>query len=142
MTKHQYQKNIWQYRKRRDYLSKQIALWQRQLRIMEVRESGCENLIKAIDDFFDVNIRSKKQCVLHRLARKVYYKYGMENGFDGTFLSRAIGLRCTHTSANGRLKFTRSFESNPDNKQQYHNFKNHYEDGTNTKMLKVQKRQK
>lgn len=127
MTKHQYQKNIWQYKKRRDYLTKKIAEWQQQVRRMEVRESGCENLICAIDDFFCVSIRSKKMDALHKLGRKVYYKYGMEKGFEGTYLGRAIGKRQRHTSADGRLRFTRSFESNPDNKQQYHNFKKYYE---------------
>jgi len=126
-TRKQLISQIWIYRKRRANLTKKISQWQNQIKRIDVRNSKQYALQKAINDYFQVDIKTRIMDTKHKLARNCYYKYGMENGFEGVFLSKAIGRKRPSTASENRLKFTRSFKTNPQNKQAYHNFKNYIE---------------
>lgn len=138
MTKNQYQAMISMYRKRReDYkkkkyspekikkISVKISNWLGQIRRIEAREYYIQNLIESINEFFDVDIKSRCKDANHNLAQSVFYKYGMENGFTGARLVRSLGRKKTSRASIVRLRFTRSFKTNKKNRDAYHNFKNY-----------------
>lgn len=130
---------IWKYQKRRLVLkeqhgnfsgktkriTKKISSWNLQIRRIDKRNKFLNELIDSVNEYFDVDIRSSRMDGKHKLARKVYYKYAMEKRIQGTFVSKMINRKNIHTASEGRLRFTRSFKSNPENKKIYHNFVNY-----------------
>ena len=136
MTVSNYKKKLWTYRKRRSdhyrhwkSLSKTIrnmesALHQRELREKKA-EAKIEFIINCINDFFSVNIKSAKWDKEHKLARFVYYKFGIESQLRQNLLCKAIN-RNRKAASYGRTKLTNSFKTNPENKEAFHNFKNYF----------------
>lgn len=121
-SRSQYVSMIWIYKSRRLGLTKKIAQWQNEIRRIDLRNSKQEKLKNCINEYFQVDIASRKMDEKHKMARNVYYKYGMENGFEGSFLCKAIGRTKTKIAAECRLRFTRSFKTNKTNKETYHKF--------------------
>jgi len=143
MKKERYQAMIWTYKQRRllyktknkkkyanqiRNLTKKIAQWQCQIRRFERRENKINDLIQSVDEYFGVDIRSRKLNQQHKLARNVYYKFGIENNFRGTWLSSSIGRTQKHRATESRMSFTRSFETNKENRNVYATFKRYQAD--------------
>lgn len=105
--------------------TKKISQWSKGIRRLDERTSAINQMILAIDDFFEVDIKSRVLNTTHKLARNVFYKYGMENGIQGAFLSLALGRTRKKTASECRLRFTRSFPDNNGNKTTYHKFKSY-----------------
>lgn len=137
-----YQRSIWKYEKRREQIRKRyggyrkkgyaqavkkirrrLNSYRKQIKSIDARNKKIKELVDKINNFFEVNIKSKQKTLLLSLARSCYYKYGMEHGVDGSFLSVHIG-RSRITAHKQRTRFTRSFKTNKKNKEQYHNFLN------------------
>jgi len=131
MTKNQYEAMIYTYMQRKNRykkmdkvkyadrikkLAQRIKVWRMQIYRLEKRYKLINDLIKSINTFFDVNIRSRKMDTTHKLARNIFYKYGMENRLRGMWLSSAIGRVNKKTASGCRMNFTRSFKSHPQNK--------------------------
>ena len=132
-TKSDYLKWIWQYKRRRQSykkhvreLSKQIDLWKGHVRRIERTNSKLKSIKTAVDEYFETDISSKKMDKKNKLARSIYYKIAIESGIEGKRVSEYIG-RNKKAAGHGRLSFTRSFGSSPENKIAFHNFKNFFE---------------
>ena len=135
-TRKQYQTMIWTYEKRRAELiekygyrtgrtiqiSNKIRNWRRQIRIMDGKSKAISDLIKKVNQYFDVDISDRYGGAKKILARKIYFKYGMENKIDGNLLSESIGFP-KRAASRSRREFTKSFKTNPCNKEEYHKFK-------------------
>jgi len=141
MTKNQYENMIHTYLKRKNVykqkdkikyddkikkLAHKIKVWRGQVYRLKKRHKTIFNLIKSINNFFGVDIRLRKQDSAHKLARNVYYKYGMENRLRGAWLCLELGRTRVKTASECRMKFTKTFKTNTQNKQAYTNFKNVY----------------
>lgn len=136
MTISQYKKKIWQYEKRRKQsyaTSRRLTAKIRQMRAcLATREAKVkkankkiDSLIEAVNDYFSVDIQSPKKDAVHLLARKVYYKLGLEMQLREVFLCRKVN-RATKTASYHREAFTRSFKTKPENKETFHNFKDYF----------------
>jgi hypothetical protein len=129
----EYKKRIWQYEKRREAsyaTSRRLSAKIRQMKqCLASREARIEkanikidSLINAVNDFFSVDIKSSSRESVHQLARKVYYKIGLEMQLREVILCRRINRRSQIASYH-REVFTASFKTNEENKKVFHNFK-------------------
>ena len=127
-TRKEYIAMIWVYRKRVRSMNEKICGWLRAIRRIEEREKRKETLalIKSINAYFGVDIRLPNMDTNHKLARNVYYKYGIESKIHGTILCKHIN-RSGNRAASARGKFTKSFSTNQKNKETYHQFKSYME---------------
>lgn len=105
------------------HTTKKISQWNNEIRRIDKRNSIINDLISAVNSYFEVNIKSRIFNKVHKLARNVFYKYGMENRIQGAFLSLSLGRTRKKTASECRLRFTRSFGVNQENKDIYHRFK-------------------
>lgn len=137
MTKADYQRKIWTYRKRRDVfrnrchkLSVKIRRWEACLRERESVEKKRKivicNLVKKTNEYFQVDIKTRVTSKGHTLARNIFYKIGLESNISGIYLSKFIG-RSQKKALLGRKELLTSFKHNKKNKEAYHNFKNFLE---------------
>lgn len=143
-----YQRSIWKYEQRREemrkkygpwgsgktlQLTRKISMWRVQMRRIDKRDAILEHITEMVNEYFGVKIQSSSMDDRHKYARKIYYKYGIECRIQGVFVSNFIGRTNQHTASDSRLRFTRSFKSNPENKEAYHRFKNWIESDHNLK---------
>lgn len=130
MTKADYQRRIWTYRKRRLNLSKKIRKWEACLRNRrdndKKRKAVLSVLVKSINEYFEVDIKKRVYDKRHRLARNIYFKVGLDLKYWGTNLSRFIG-RNKQMAARGRRTLLSSFKEDEKTKLAYHNFKKYFE---------------
>jgi hypothetical protein len=137
MTISEYKRRIWIYKNRRKQayitsrrLTTRISQMQSCLRSREAREKKANDkinsLIKSVNDFFGVDIRSNKVDLSHKLARNIYYKIGIEKQLREVLLCKSVN-RNAKAASYGRSVLTKSFKTNPENKKAFHNFKNYFE---------------
>lgn len=131
-----YKKKIWQYEKRRQAsyatirrLSTRIYQMKSRIASMEARvkkaNKKIDSLIEAINEYFYVDIQSPKSDSVHRLARNVYYKLGLEMQLREVLICRKVN-RATKTASYHRKVFTQSFATKPQNREIFHNFKDYF----------------
>jgi predicted nucleic acid-binding Zn-ribbon protein len=132
-----YQRRIWTYKKRRKIfknriseLTKKISQWNNEVRRIERTQDKLKKISKSVNDYFNVDISSKKMDDKHKLARAVYYKISIESKIQGKLVSEYIG-RFKKTAGAGRLSFTRSFKTIPKNREAYFNFKKYFDTNSN-----------
>lgn len=104
-------------------IRRKIEICRKQIKRIDKRNEQISELVKSINKFFGVDIKSKKRDSQHSIARNCYYKYGIEKGFEGSKLSVFIG-RSKISAHRQRRRFTRSFKTNKEHQKQYHNFLN------------------
>ena len=133
MTKAQYQRRIWTYKKRRERLSARlnsmldkIRVWQIALDKISNKEDFLKGLVKEVNEYFNVDIRSRNQKQDTILARSVYYKIAIEKGIKGTAASKFIDRTKSYGSKD-RMKFTRTLEKKQSNRDAFYNFKKYFE---------------
>lgn len=133
MTKSEYQRRIYTYKKRRDVfrirchkLSRKIREWQSCLRERERLEKNRKILlskfVQKVNEYFQADIKKKGRNKKNTLARNIYYKVGLESKIHGVVLSKFIG-RSSKMALRGRKDLLTSFKHNKENKEAYHNFK-------------------
>lgn len=146
-TKNYYQINIIQYKKRRLLLRKKynvingykpcikytqkvfkinrkILIWSRQLRKIRARERKIYKIDMLIKSFFGFRVNNapvNKNRVKH-ISVMFFYKYGIESGCNGKDLATYTKVT-RRVPAESRMRFTRSFQSTPENKEIWHRFK-------------------
>ena len=141
MTLAEYKKQIWTYEKRRkehydswQRLNKKISQMRWRFKVKEAGERRSmrtiEKLIGFINYFFSVDIKSKSWDKKHTLARFIYYKIALESKLKSEQVCRVLNKN-TSAASYGRRMLTRSFKTNPENKEAYHNFKNFYKNNKN-----------
>lgn len=132
--KRDYQKWVWQYKRRREAyknqirkVTKKISQWNNEIKRIEATTERISRIENAVNYFFSVEISSKKMDKDHKLARSIYYKIAIESKIQGNKVAEHIG-RSKKMATDGRLSFTRTFNSEPKNKEQYHRFKKYFEE--------------
>ena len=136
MTIPVYKKKLWTYEKRRKIhydslqrLNKSIGNMRWRLKIKEAAErkmvSRIENLITVVNYFFSVDIKSNKWDKKHRLARFIFYKIAVESQMKNTLVCKAVHKN-RKAASYGRDVLTKSFKTNPENKELFHKFKKFY----------------
>jgi hypothetical protein len=122
-----------EYVYRTESLNRRIDYCRQQIKRIEKRDSKIKALATEVCEFFDIPLA---HCAAHPLknsikstdkrmvlARMIFYKYAMENNIQGVFISQWVGAKWTATASEGRLRFTRSFQNNPENKRIWDHFK-------------------
>lgn len=139
MTRKVYYTMIYEYKKRRQqakekYMeqmqiqkncTRKIRQWQNEIRRIDFRKRTVKKIINSVNEYFDVDISSRKMDKEHKLARNIYYKIALESKLQGKLVSNAIG-RTNWCAGICRLKFQKTFETKPENREAFHNFKNHF----------------
>ena len=140
MTRKEYYTMIYVYKKRREEAkkkyeiqrniyrncTKKIGQWQNEIKRIDTRKRKIKGIIKSINEYFDVDISSRKMDKAHTLARNVYYKLAVESRLQGKLVSNSIG-RSNWCASVCRLKFQKTFPTKPENREAFHNFKKYYE---------------
>lgn len=107
-------------------LDQKIRTWKKAIRAIEKKEEKADIIIKLVEDFTGVNVKFQKGINRNKvLARRMYYKYGIENGVDGVALSRYIGQVNQKTGSTNRKKLNSLFKTNDNIKVYYHEFLNY-----------------
>lgn len=147
MTRKEYYTMIYEYKKRRreakkkakevlgvyqDHqkvyrnCTKKIGQWQNEIKRIDRRKDKIKKIIQSVNNYFDVDISSRKMDKAHTLARNIYYKLAVESRLQGKLVSNSIG-RSNWCASINRLKFQKTFQTKPENKKAFHNFKQYFE---------------
>lgn len=126
-----------EYSKRVMLMSRRIDSIKGQIKRIERRNETINQIGWAVQEFLCIPSYPSNKAHKSRLhfsikrhekefeiARQILYKYGMENGIQGVFISAYVGAKDPCTASRGRLSFTRSFVSKPENRELWHRFKN------------------
>lgn len=118
-----------EYKKHSSVLNKKIGIWNREIRKIDMKTKNIMKLKKAVEIFTGQNISNQighnvSESV--KIAKCIYYKFGLENGLLGTLLSECIGSQ-PQQPRKYRKRFTQSFTTNPKNKEIWLQFKAFYE---------------
>lgn len=107
--------------------TKRISQWTKEIKRIETRKRKILKIINAVNKYFwvDIRTRSTKKDVV--LARKIYFKIGLEMRICGTHLTRAIGRTHKDVATYNRNSLIKSFKTNPENREVFHNFKKYFE---------------
>lgn len=143
-TRKEYITKIWMYKQRRAYyklnytgdepysntygykkLSMKISQWTKEIKRLDKRNEKIKRLLKSVNNYFDVDIKIKSAQKEVILAKKIYFKIGIESGICGTHLSRYLGKTYINEATYNRRTLTESFKTNPENKKAFHDFKNY-----------------
>lgn len=118
-----------EYKEKAKRLNKKIGSWNREIRKIDTITGKVNKLKKAVMDFTGEDIHNQvglKVPETVKMAKFIYYKFGLENGIMGILLSNEIGSHARQPSIY-RTRFTRSFKTIPENKQKWLDFKDFYE---------------
>lgn len=77
-----------------------------------------------VESFFGETVRASRiGCVgNYSIAQRCFCKYAMELGYYSRDVSFFIGAKNPNAALYARLRFTRSFKTNPENRRIYHSF--------------------
>lgn len=146
-------KQIWKYKQRREEKRKKFGVvngrrapeeykiavhninnkirnWEKSIRMIDKRNNQMIAIANHIAYFSGINVKNSVNYTSqkHKLARNIFYKFGLENGIPATCLASYVGATRGDTVARGRKRFTKTFSTHPENKQKWLNFKNYYEE--------------
>ena len=107
-------------------LTKRISQWTKEIKRLDKRKEKIQCIVDSVNNYFDVDIVTRSTNSRVVLARKIYFKIGLELGIRGTHLARQIRRRSNDIASYSRITLTKSFKTNPENKEAFHNFKNYF----------------
>lgn len=117
-------------RRLENYATK-IATWRRTIRRLDRRSNAIIALANHIAYFTAYNVKgsgSKKGSMGIEQAKGLFCKWGMENGIPGISLSEYMGHKDNEMASRIRMRFTKSFQKKPENKELWDRFKLYYDD--------------
>lgn len=142
-TINEYECLIWTYSKRRDEYREKFGVtseeykkrvyqiniklgnWRRDAKRQRDKRAKIDWIISQIKEFIGYNLyenfkspRTKEG----RVAKGIFFKYGMEHRIMGVDLSDRLGLKGKWTASKYRSRFTDSFKTNKYNREMYHRF--------------------
>jgi len=105
-------------------INEKIKHWEKMIDVIDKNNIKLIAISNAIIYFFGVDI---KKSILNmsprwKEAKNVFYKYCLENNISATLVAEYVGASRGDVVARARLKFTKSFEKIPKNKEIYMNF--------------------
>lgn len=105
-------------------INEKIKHWEKMIDVIDRNNIKLVAISNAIIYFFGIDV---KKAVLnmsprYKQAKNVFYKYCLENGISATLVAEYVGASRGDVVARARLKFTKSFEKTPKNKEIYMNF--------------------
>jgi hypothetical protein len=123
-----------EYKKAVYNLECKIRTWKKAIKRIERYNGRVYNINKAISGFMGINIRETRRWSNNPdvlIARGIFAKYCLESGIPGPYLRAYLGTSINRKTKNFnrssyetdiRRRFTRTFASNPKNKELYHRF--------------------
>lgn len=125
--KNEYSESSPFYKARLEALRYKIRIWKKAIQRIEAKELQINDLVDKIEAFFGFSLRNTANSQTKEVvtAKKIFSKYGMENGIKGRTLSRYLGYVDEDTASKFRKQFTRSFIEHPENKELFNRFKNY-----------------
>lgn len=135
-----YQQNIYEYTRRREDYKKlygignpryqkaarniyaKVASWKKCIKRIDARRQVMDVLKWRVYSFTGFSPKTDLD------SRYLFYKWGMEHNISGVHLSKYLGYVGRWTAGRMRLRFTRSFPTNPRNRELWHRFKQYMED--------------
>ena len=109
-------------------LTNKISRWKRAIKRIEERQAKLE-LIAGRTELFYEGITLKNSAHSHKpevcMARKLFYKYALEHGCRSRDAAVYVGGKQPQWPATKRLQFTRSFKTQPENRELWHRFLKH-----------------
>lgn len=123
--KKKYQLNPEKYKNEIANCNKKIRSFQRSLRVIEKRQKTIINIAQKIEDFTGIDLIKAKysKSKAANLSRNLFFKYGIEHGISGNFLAEYCKIVNKGMPSIMRRKFTKTFETNVENKTSYYRFK-------------------
>lgn len=113
------------FKKRKHKLKVKIGTFQKAIKRIEQREKQMDEIANLIQRFMGVKLKligrfgGKNEV----LAKNIFYKYSLQNsGLRGSDLAWYIGIKTKDQPNTQRMVFTRSFNTNKENKEAYHRF--------------------
>lgn len=124
-----------EYRQRVININKRIKLWGRYITKIDKISVRIIALGNAIAIFTGCNVKDSgnnnallKSYTAMRLARGIFYKYGLEHKIEGKLLREYVGAKGVNQPADYRKWLTSTFaDKNSPNKQSWLNFKRQFE---------------
>jgi hypothetical protein len=114
-----------EYADRTWQITRRISAYNAKIREIDAKQDKIDNLAKRVEEFTSQLlktevVRRKSPYPIHGL----YFKYGMEHGMKGTELCTHLGTTASNQSLPTlvRTNFTKSFSTNPENRELYHRF--------------------
>jgi hypothetical protein len=101
-----------------------IKLWSRQIKRIDMRTNQIIALGNAVAIYTGKNVKQSNHSKLEgmKLAKSLFYKYGLENKIPAKELREYVGANRINQPTDYRREFTLSFRTKPENKQQWLNF--------------------
>jgi hypothetical protein len=118
-----------EYKKQSAKLNKKIGAWNREIRKIDMKTKKIIKLKRSVEMFTGEDIDNQVGYRVPesvKLAKCIYYKFGLENGLLGTLLSECIGSQ-VQQPRKYRKMFTKSFTTTPKNKEVWLRFKAFYD---------------
>lgn len=126
-------KKIWfgkpEYAKKVSVINRKLKSWKRSIKIIELKEKRLRVLDRLVMEYLDtpslfhIGPFGSKEIIK---AKRLFFKYGLENGFKGPLLESYIGIKpYTNVAVLHRKRFTKSFNTKPQNKELWHKFLNY-----------------
>lgn len=102
-----------------------LAVWNmnRKVRRIDIQANKLKELKAKITEFIGISPDDRNGGAQFQLARKLYYRYGLEEGIGGRYLRVYIGDTNSRKPGQLRLKFIRSFQKKPENREMWYRFK-------------------
>lgn len=118
-----------QYLDKRRMLQNGITRYKKAIKRIDERNIKIEALDAKIKSFmgFSVKGSASNKAKSMNIPRMIFYKWGLENGIGGKYLSQYVEAKDLTTASRGRLRFTRSFTQGSFNKEMWMRFKSHME---------------
>lgn len=109
------------YIERKRRLQWRITSWESQIKkIDESKSPAIKNIAEKVGQFIGYSVKGSKKMAI---GRKLFYRWGLENGIQGSLLSQYTGSTRNRTAAEVRIRFIRSLSTNPKDKDLWERFK-------------------
>lgn len=101
-----------------------VALYKRGERRGLIKREKIRKFALLIKDYIGVDVTKSKdpKKIDAKIAKGIFIKYGMQNGFTGTDLGEYIGLKGRWSASKFRIRFTRQITQNKTYKEYYYGF--------------------
>lgn len=124
-----------EYHKAVKNINDKIKMWYAMIRAYDIRMNRIRALGNAVTLFTGYNVKDSGKLTSKKgedsnmkLARSIFYKYGLENSSHNKDLREYVGAKRPSQPADYRREFNRSFRDiKSNNKELYNRFKKSYE---------------
>ncbi len=108
-------------------LTRKIMIWRKAVRRLDREQERLEKISRHVRNFtgLDPKYSFHEKGKDYMLCRKIFFKHALEKGFRNAHIMDHVRGPRSYSSNNVRMRFTRSFKKNADNRTAWHNFMNY-----------------